>query len=215
MTVDISSWGEDLWAYYTTGWEDALKKLRDQIEQALDDAGMAHAVTGQTGVNPSAPNPDDLYDSANSDWWDKWLNDRDAYAGDSNVLVMQDKGGATFPSGRNPDTTTDGCLTLVGGMDLDYSESVQMSGSADNEHYHDVYNELHELSHALDAPTGDKSIGRYYFNDFGNTYDRSPAHTMYDTTNECGQDNDPDFGVDTWLLSYVNCAQDYLTDQSA
>lgn len=214
MTVDIKIWGEDSWAYYTSNWQDALRNVRDQIEQALDDAGMSHDVTVQTGVNPDAPNPFDFYNSNNFEFWDQWLSDNNAYAEDSSVLVMEDKGEATFSSGLNGGSTTDGCMMLVGGQDLDASESVQYSGSASNEHYHDIYNELHELSHALDAPTGDKPIGRYYRNDYDKKYKRSPTHTMYDTTNECSQYNTTDSGVDTWLLYYVSRAQDYLTDQS-
>lgn len=213
MVVDVKIWGEETWANSTSNWEDALRNLRDQIIQALNDAGMDNYVTVQLNANPSAPDPNDLYKDTNSRFWDKWLGERNAYADDSNILVFEDKGGSTFGSGRNGDTTTPSCMTLVGGQDLDASEGIQWDGSARKEHFHDVYNELHELSHALDAPTGEEPIGRYYYNT--TEYCRSPSHTMFGQENRCGKVNEANNGTDRWLLYYCDCAKGYLTDQSA
>lgn len=211
MTVQIRLWGEYTWTNSHTVWKSCLANVRDQIRDALDAAGMSHDVQTVTTDRPSAPNPYDLYNSNNSDFWDQWLNDHSAYAEDSSVLVFEDKGGATFSSGLNPSTTTDGCMTLVGGQDLDGSASISVSGT--NEHYHDVYNEMHELSHALDAPTGSEAIGTYVEDIYG-YYHRSPCHVFYDVTNKCNHYNPPDTGNTYWDLEYA-CGESYLTDQSA
>lgn len=209
MTVEIRLWGEYTWTTYHD-WKNCLYNLRDQIRNALDDAGMSHDVQVVTSDKPDAPDPFNLYNSDNSEFWDSYLDQHSAYAEDSSVLVMEDKGGATFSSGLNGGTTTDGCMTLVGGQDLDGSETVVSSGT--NEHFHDVYNELHELSHALDAPTGTDPIGKY-FQDYYGYYHRSPCQTKYDVTNECGHYNPSNSGTDNWDLTY-KCGANYLTDQS-
>lgn len=211
MVVRINIWSEAGYANLHSNWQNNMKAVKRHIEQALNDASMSHDVNLITGVNPDMPDPLNLYNSENSDEWDKWLDENDAYAEDSNILLMSDKGGATFSSGRNESTTTDGCMTLLGGVDLNGTQGVQTEGTS--EHYHDLYNGLHELSHALDAPTGDSVIGQYY-EDSNGEFHRTPAQTFYNAKTKCGLWSNPDNQGNTWWdLTYYGCTQNDLTDQ--
>ncbi|WP_049969829.1 hypothetical protein [Haladaptatus cibarius] len=211
MTVKIKIWCEYSYTEATSDWQDSMVAVRNHIEQALDDASMSHDVSIITSEIPDMPKPINLYDSENSDAWDKWLNDNNAYVEDSNILLMFDKGGVTFGSGRNPNTTTDGCMTLLGAEDLLGIQGTQTEGKS--EHYHDIYNGLHELSHALDAPTGSSCIGQYW-EDNNNEYHRTPAQTKYGSTTVCGLWHNGSYQGNTWWdLTYYGCAQGYLTDQ--
>lgn len=210
MAIDIDIYGEYWWKYWTDSWRDCLQSVKSQIELALEDAGFNPNVETITSVNPEAPKPYQMYDGANTDWWDKWLDEHnDRYAGDSTILVMEDKGGLTFNSGRNWNSTTDGVMTLVGGMDI--QADYPTAGAGKPEHYHDMYNVLHELSHALDAPTGEDSIGDYW-KDNGGDYHRTPGHTKYETWG-CDSSSPAKASFDYWELTYTDCTASYLTDQ--
>lgn len=212
MVVRIKIWAEASYQSLNSNWEANIKTVRSHIEQALNDFGMDNDVTPVTDTHPDMPDPLNLYNSSNSDEWDKWLDNNNAYAEDSNILLMSDKGGATFSSGRNSDTTTDGCMTLLGGQDLNGTLGVQTQGKS--EHYHDIYNGLHELSHALDAPTGSSVIGQYY-DDSNGEFHRTPAQTFFDADVTCGLYHNPANQGNTWWdLTYYGCTQNYLTDQS-
>lgn len=210
MTVAIGIWAESTYQAYHSDWKTVLELIRDQIELALNDAGVSNDVILHKGQSPTMSDPWNLYSDANSTDWDEWLYNHCHYHDDSNILVMDDFGGATFTGLSHSDPTPGNC-TLVGGPYMSSNYSVQNEGS--NAHYHDMYNVLHELSHALDAGTGDYPIGRYYEDTNGNWH-RTPCQTYYDEDVECNRWHNPaKHSEDVWDLEYYYCAQNRLTDQ--
>lgn len=218
MTIKIGIWGSEYWSNLRDGtWQDCLTLVKKQIEQALEDAGYGSnmSVTAHTGANPSVPNPSTIYDNEgcndeNLQAWDSWLDNNNAYEEDSNILLLDATGGCTVSSSQDGSQTS-GCLTLGAGESLDSSNSVKWYGRAS--HYHDVYNILHELSHALDAPTGTEPIGDCVHLSDGYVQ-RTPTNTKFEQYNNCDDWIESNGSPNEWQLHYTPCASGELTDQS-
>lgn len=212
MTVDVGIWCEQSLANNLSNYTGALNKVQGQIENALSDANMSYDVSTYTPTC-SVPYPNKTKSHNNNVAFDDFIDSNYSYHDDSNILCQDMGGGVTFTSAMDPNSTP-GNMTRAGTPNLDSSKPVKNSGSVTGaSHYQSIYTVLHELSHALDAPTGSNAIGRYY--KLNGDYHRTPAHTKYATYNDCNSllYNWANNGWDIGVLTYFSCTQNYLTDQ--
>lgn len=238
MTVEIRIYGEQTWADDRTNWRGALAKVQNQIRLALREASKVNPeledadVKFVEDVTPGpAPDPDHLYAPWNNlGWWDEWLDEHDeyGYAEDANMLIMPARGGVTWGSNLNPNTTTNGALSLVGGNNLTASEGMARTGR--ELHHQNIYVALHELSHQLKGDTYWAAYGKYYEDDKG-YWHRTPTNTQnngqwstYDVRDDVETPEEfedcehqwylPEYhGHTYWDLTYTDCAARRLHDK--